>query len=84
MIPIIKKDNIDTAAAVGNVVGVLQGQDVRLEHQRLDLGQHRGEQVGDGKPKVHADIAGNPTRERRVEAVVNGGRTTGPRNRQHD
>lgn len=80
-----QKDNIDTAAAVGNVVGVLQGQDVRLEHQRLDLGQHRGEQVGDGKPKVHADIAGNPARERRVKAVVNGeGERQGPQNRQHD
>ena len=55
-----------------------------MEVQRL-AGELGGDMELEMCIRDSADIAGNPARERRVEAVVNGeGERQGPQNRQHD
>ena len=44
--PDYQEDDIDTISTVRNVVGILQGLNVGLQHQVLNLGKNSREKVG--------------------------------------
>ena len=49
--------------------GVPDHLHLALQHQRLYLGEHRPQQVGDGQPEIYADIPCQPLHERALETV---------------
>ena len=66
-------------------IRVLQCHNILFQHQYLNTGKHRTEQVRNRQPQINPDIPGEPLRQRRLKSVIDG-KSEGerPQNAQHD